>query len=89
MKKKRIIKKYISFWRNLKPYYNSLTKILFAKKGYQGKIYREATKSIKEFIKKNNIVNHIFLGFNALSKSESFIIQNIIEQNESNHIFGI
>ena len=87
-KETELLKKYISFWRNLKPYYNSLTKILFAKKrGYQGKIYREATKSIKEFIKKNNIVNHIFLGFNALSKSESFIIQNIIEQNESNHIF--
>ena len=87
-KETELLKKYISFWRNLKPYYNSLTKILFAKKrGYQGKIYREATKSIKEFIKKNNIVNHIFLGFNALSKSESFIIQNIIEKNESNHIF--
>jgi len=87
-KETELLKKYILFWRNLKPYYNSLTKILFAKKrGYQGKIYREATKSIKEFIKKNNIVNHIFLGFNALSKSESFIIQNIIEQNESNHIF--
>ena len=66
----------------------SLTKKLLAKKrGFQGKIYREATKSIKKFIKKNNIVNHIFLGFNALSKSESNIIQNIIEHNESNHIF--
>ena len=87
-KETELLKKYILFWRNLKPYYNSLTKKLLAKKrGYQGKIYREATRSIKEFIKKNNIVNHIFLGFNALSKSESNIIQSIIEQNESNHIF--
>lgn len=87
-KETELLKKYILFWRNLKPYYNSLTKKLLAKKrGFQGKIYREATKSIKKFIKKNNIVNHIFLGFNALSKSESNIIQNIIEHNESNHIF--
>jgi len=87
-KETELLKKYILFWRNLKPYYNSLTKKLLAKKrGFQGKIYREATKSIKEFVKKNNIVNHIFLGFNALSKSESNIIQNIIECNESNHIF--
>ena len=87
-KETELLKKYILFWRNLKPYYNSLTKKLIAKKrAYQGKIYREATKSIKGFIKKNNVVNHIFLGFNALSKSESNIIQNIIEQNESNFIF--
>ena len=87
-KETELLKKYILFWRNLKPYYNSLTKKLIAKKrGYQGKIYREATKSIEGFIKNNNIVNHIFIGFNALSKSESNIIQNIIEQNESNFIF--
>ena len=87
-KETELLKKYILFWRNLKPYYNSLTKKLIAKKrGYQGKIYREATKSIEGFIKNNNIVNYIFVGFNALSKSESNIIQNIIEQNESNFIF--
>ena len=87
-KETELLKKYILFWRNLKPYYNSLTKKLIEKKrGYQGKIYREANKSIKEFIKKNSIVNHIFLGFNALSKSESNVIQSIIEQNESNLIF--
>ena len=87
-KETELLKKYILFWKNLKPYYNLLTKKLIAKKrAYQGKIYREATKSINEFIKKKNIVNHIFLGFNALSKAESNIIQYIIEQNQSNLIF--
>ena len=87
-KETELLKKYILFWKNLKPYYNSLAKKLIIKKrGYQGKIYREATKSIEKFIEKNNIVNHIFVGFNALSKSESYIIQNIIEYNESNLIF--
>ncbi len=86
-KETELLKKYILFWKNLKPYYNSLAKKLIIKKrGYQGKIYREATKSIEKFIEKNNIVNHIFVGFNALSKSESYIIQNIIEYNESNLI---
>ena len=87
-KETELLKKYILFWKNLKPYYNSLTKKLIAKKrAYQGKIYREATKSIEGFVKKNNIVNHIFLGFNALSKSESYVIQKIIEHNDSNIIF--
>mgnify|MGYP001177063476 FL=1 len=87
-KETELLKKYILFWKNLKPYYNSLTKKLIVKKrAYQGKIYREATKLIEGFIKKNNVVNHIFLGFNALSKAESKIIQNIIDQNESNLIF--
>ena len=87
-KETELLRKYILFWKNLKPYYNLLTKKLIAKKrAYQGKIYREATKSIDEFIKKKNIVNHIFLGFNALSKAESNVIQYIIEQNQSNLIF--
>ena len=87
-KETELLKKYILFWKNLKPYYNLLNKKLIAKKrAYQGKIYREATKSIDGFIKKKNINNHIFLGFNALSKAESNVIQHIIEQNQSNLIF--
>ena len=87
-KETELLKKYILFWKNLKPYYNLLTKKLIAKKrAYQGKIYREAVKSTDEFIKKNNVINHIFLGFNALSKSESNVIQHIIQQNQSNLIF--
>ena len=87
-KETELLRKYILFWKNLKPYYNLLTKRLIAKKrAYQGKIYREATKSIDEFVKKKNIVNHIFLGFNALSKAESNVIQYIIEQDLSNLIF--
>ena len=87
-KETELLRKYILFWKNLKPYYNLLTKRLIAKKrAYQGKIYREATKSIDEFVKKKNIVNHIFLGFNALSKAESNVIQYIIEQDQSNLIF--
>ena len=87
-KETELLKKYRLFWKNFKPYYNLLTKKLIAKKrAYQGKIYREATKSIDEFIKKKNIVNYIFLGFNALSKAESNVIQHIIEQNQSNLIF--
>ena len=87
-KETELLKKYILFWKNLKPYYNLLTKKLIAKKrAYQGKIYREAVKSTDKFIKKNNVINHIFLGFNALSKSESNVIQHIIQQNQSNLIF--
>ncbi len=48
---------------------------------YQGLIYREAVERIQGYIESTSHINHIFIGFNALSKSESEIIQEIISKN--------
>ena len=74
-----IVKNHISFWENIKIYYTKLSEhLLNQSKGYQGLIYKEATNNLGSYIKSNNKL-HIFLGFNALHKCESIIIQQILE----------
>ena len=63
-------------------YHKELTSKLFnQRKGYQGLIYREACEQIQNYIENKKNVKHIFIGFNALSKSESEVIQEIISNN--------
>lgn len=82
-----IIKNYKTFWKNIKILYKDLQEVLFNKrKGYQGLIYREATERIQNYVENQKGSKHIFIGFNALSKSESEIIQEII-QNQLGEIY--
>ncbi len=74
-----IVKNHISFWKYIKIYYTKLSEHLLTKsKGYQGLIYKEAIKNLESYIKSNNKL-HVFLGFNALHKCESIIIQQLLE----------
>ncbi|MCM8569738.1 PD-(D/E)XK nuclease family protein [Gramella jeungdoensis] len=75
-----LIKRYLRFWKKLPLYYEALSeKLLKKKQGYQGLIYREAAKGIREYIISNQ-KQHVFIGFNALNASEQLIIQNMLEQ---------
>ena len=77
-----LIKNYKEFWGKIKLYHQGLKRSLTEKrKGYQGIIYREATEQIQNYIENKKNIKHIFIGFNALSKSESEIIQEIINTN--------
>lgn len=77
-----LIKNYKEFWGKIKLYHQDLKRSLTEKrKGYQGIIYREATEQIQNYIENKKNIKHIFIGFNALSKSESEIIQEIINTN--------
>ena len=49
--------------------------------GYQGLIYREACEQILSYTENRKNIKHIFIGFNALSKSESEVIQEIVNSN--------
>ncbi|MFK5958837.1 MAG: PD-(D/E)XK nuclease family protein [Lutibacter sp.] len=73
---------YLQFFEYLHILYNELNKSLKSNKfGYQGFIYKEATKNL-EFYIKNNIDNHIvFVGFNALNKAEEYIFQELLNNN--------
>ena len=74
-----IVKNHISFWKHIKIYYRKLSEYLLNQsKGYQGLIYKEAINNLHSYIKSNNKL-HIFLGFNALHKCESIIIQQLLE----------
>ena len=77
-----LIKNYKFFWKNINILYSRLYERLLKKKsGYQGLIYREAFNNIESYVKKNKNIFHVFIGFNALSKSESEVIQKIISNN--------
>ncbi len=73
---------YLKFFENLKLYYTELYSYLLAKNiGYQGLIYREASKSINSYIQENLYHKFIITGFNALNKAEEIIFQKLLENN--------
>ena len=80
-KETTLIKNYKEFWGKIKVYHNDLNdRLTKRRRGYQGLIYREAVERIQSYIESTSDINHIFIGFNALSKSESEIIQEIISK---------
>ena len=77
-----LIKNYKEFWGKIKLYHNDLkAKLLNVGSGYQGLIYREACEQILSYTENRKSIKHIFIGFNALSKSESEVIQEIVNSN--------
>ena len=79
-KETELIKNYKSFWKKIKIYHKGLKDILLKKrKGYQGLIYKIASQEIQHYVENQKHKKHVFIGFNALSKSESEIIQEILE----------
>ncbi|MFL2593489.1 MAG: PD-(D/E)XK nuclease family protein [Flavobacteriaceae bacterium] len=77
-----LIKNYKEFWGKIKLYHNDLkAKLLNIGMGYQGLIYREACEQILSYTENRKSIKHIFIGFNALSKSESEVIQEIVNSN--------
>ncbi len=81
-KETELIKNYKEFWKKIKVYHRDLNiRLLEIRKGYQGLIYREAVERIQSYVESISNNKHIFIGFNALSNSESEIIQEIISIN--------
>ena len=77
-----LIKNYKFFWKNINILYSRLYERLLKKKlGYQGLIYREAFNNIESYVRENKDIFHVFVGFNALSKSEAEVIQKLISNN--------
>ena len=85
--KTSIVKNYMSFWKDIKVYYSQLSCHLLNKsKGYQGLIYKEAINNLESYMSSNSKKLHVFIGFNALYKSESIIVQELL-QSEMAKIF--
>ena len=80
--KSELITNYLKFWNNLKFYYQSFTNDLMASNlGYQGLVYRQAVENLESYIEVNKKNKHVFLGFNALNKAESYIIQTMLQND--------
>jgi hypothetical protein len=83
-KETELVKNHHSFLEKLNLFYPKLyAHLLNNKSGYQGLIYREATKSIDTYLSKNSKKSHIFIGFNALNKAEEYLIQKVLEVSSS------
>lgn len=77
-----LVKNHLKFWKQLKTYYSAFTEYLLEDKhGYQGLVYREANENLELYIENNANREHVFLGFNALNKSESNIIQGLLQND--------
>ena len=75
------VKNYLSFWNRLKVYYYQFRDHLIQnKKGYQGLVYREAVENLEHYLSSTEISKYVFVGFNALNKSEEIIIQELLKQ---------
>lgn len=85
-----LVNNYMSFWKEIKVYYAAFSEHLLEKsKGYQGLIYKEAINNLESYIASNDSKLHVFLGFNALYKSESIIIQELLQSKKAEIFWDI
>ena len=75
--------------KNVPSYYNLLYKTLLKKqKGYPGLQLREAVQNLA-FYSAQDLPYHFFVGFNALTRAEETIIQELISEEKAEIIWDI
>jgi len=83
-KETELIKDHLIFMERLGTYYKKFYSFLLGRKiGYQGLMYREATKKARLFLDTNKQKKFFFIGFNALNKSEEILFQLFLEYGNS------
>ncbi|MFY0631957.1 MAG: PD-(D/E)XK nuclease family protein [Flavobacteriaceae bacterium] len=85
-----LIKDHFFFMERLGKYYSHLYRFLVAEKvGYQGLLYREASKKISTFLNKHVQKKFFFIGFNALNKAEEFLFQEFLNHGNTSIYWDI
>jgi ATP-dependent helicase/nuclease subunit B len=83
-KETELMKDHYSFLEKLHTYYTAFYQFLIQENiGYQGLMYREASKKIDRFLSKNESKKIFFIGFNALNKAEELLFQKVLENGNS------
>lgn len=83
-KKSSLISNYLIFWNELGSIYDDFRSRLLKKgEGYQGLIYRKAYENKADYLENAEGKHFIFIGFNALNKAESEIIQFFLDNSTS------
>ncbi|WKD85178.1 hypothetical protein KCTC32516_00517 [Polaribacter huanghezhanensis] len=86
----KMVKNHFSFLEKLEVYYTEFYTFLLKKQiGYQGLIYREASKNIEAYIEKNKHKKYVFMGFNALNKSEEYLFQELLSAGNTDVYWDI
>jgi len=85
--KTKMMEDYLEFWNTLQPLYDNFNKSLLEQGlGHQGLIYRHAFENLENYKVASLNKNHVFIGFNALNKAETLIIQGLLS-NDNNQIY--
>lgn len=88
--KTQMMKDHLAFWNNLASLYESFNATLLEQGlGHQGLVYRKACENLSPFLTAQSDKTFIFLGFNALNRAESQIIQHILEHCSSDIYWDI
>ena len=88
--KTQLITNYLEFWKSLPDIYSKFnSRLLDNKKGYQGLVYLQAYKQVEAYIQSQDTNSYVFIGFNALNKAESSIIQKFLETTDTQIYFDI
>lgn len=89
-KETELIKNHTRFLERLDVYYHLFYTFLVENgMGYQGLMYREATKKIEGFIEKNRNKKFFFIGFNALNKAEEFLFEKMLSAENTDVYWDI
>ena len=85
-----IIQDYTAFWELLPDIYQDFIQRLEANgQTTSGKSYRMATTLLENFLQHKTSTQFIFCGFNALSPSEAFIVQELLAQERAQVFWDI
>ncbi len=83
-KETELMKDHFSFMEKLEKFYTIFYQFLIEKKiGYQGVLYREATKKVEIFINENQKKKYYFIGFNALNTAEELLFQKFLSEGNA------
>ena len=75
-----LVKRHLYFWSNIKSYYTEFSNhLLNINSGYQGILEKKALSNVENYIKKKTDLKYVFVGFNALNKIESLVIQKFLK----------
>ncbi|CAM1345848.1 PD-(D/E)XK nuclease family protein [Tenacibaculum crassostreae] len=78
-KETELMKDHFAFMEKLNNYYDAFYQFLVENNiGYQGVLYRESTKKVADFIRKNQQKKYFFIGFNALNAAEEFLFEQFL-----------
>ena len=79
-----IMKNHLGFWTDAQTIYYSLRKILLEEgKAYRGLLAKKACEEIQKFVAKETHGNYVYIGFNALTQAELYILQSLIEAKKA------
>ncbi|PKH49756.1 hypothetical protein CXF68_03170 [Tenacibaculum sp. Bg11-29] len=89
-KETELMKDHFYFMEKLEQFYTVFYQFLIKNKiGYQGVLYREATKKVEDFISRNKAKKYYFIGFNALNTAEELLFQEFLSAGNAEVFWDI